>query len=56
MDERVVTNHELEEDTFEKSIRPDSFDEYIGQTKVKESMKVYIEAIIKLLHTLKVLL
>ena len=39
MDERVVTNHELEEDTFEKSIRPDSFDEYIGQTKVKESIE-----------------
>ena len=44
MDERVVTNHELEEDTFEKSIRPDSFDEYIGQTDVKENIKVFVKA------------
>ena len=44
MDERVVTNHELETDTFEKSIRPDSFDEYIGQTDVKENIKVFVKA------------
>ena len=46
MDERVVTNHELEEDTFEKSIRPDSFDEYIGQNDVKENIKVFTKAAI----------
>jgi len=44
MDERIVTNHELEEDQFEKTIRPDSIDEYIGQSKVKESLSVYIKA------------
>jgi Holliday junction DNA helicase RuvB len=44
MDERIVTNHELESDTFEKSIRPDSFDEYIGQTDVKENIKVFVKA------------
>ncbi len=44
MEERVVTNHELTEDTFEKSIRPDSFDEYIGQTDVKENIKVFVAA------------
>ena len=44
MDERIVTNHELETDTFEKSIRPDSFDEYIGQTDVKENIKVFVKA------------
>lgn len=44
MDERVITNHKLEEDTFEKSIRPDSLDEYIGQTTVKENLKIFIEA------------
>ena len=42
--ERIVTNHELESDTFEKSIRPDSFDEYIGQTDVKENIKVFVKA------------
>ena len=44
MDERVITNRELQEDTFEKSIRPDSIDEYIGQTDIKENIKVFIEA------------
>ena len=44
MDERVVTNNKIEEDTFEKSIRPDSIDEYIGQSEVKENLKIYIDA------------
>ena len=44
MEERIVTNHELASDTFEKSIRPDSFDEYIGQTDVKENIKVFVKA------------
>jgi Holliday junction DNA helicase RuvB len=44
MDERIVTNHELETDNFEKTIRPDSFDEYIGQTDVKENIKVFVKA------------
>jgi len=44
MDERVITNHELSEDTFEKTIRPDSLDEYIGQSEVKENLNVFIKA------------
>ena len=44
MDERIITNHELEEDTFESSIRPDSIDEYIGQTEVKENLNIFIKA------------
>lgn len=44
MEERVITNKRLEEDTYEETIRPDSLDEYIGQTEVKENMKVFIEA------------
>ncbi len=44
MDERVVTNKELKEDTFEKTIRPDSLDEYIGQTEIKENLNVFIKA------------
>lgn len=44
MDERIITNHELSEDTFEKSIRPDSLDEYIGQTEVKDNLIVFIKA------------
>ena len=44
MDERIITNKELQEDSFEKTIRPDSIDEYIGQTEVKENLKVFIKA------------
>ena len=44
MDERIITNYELKEDTFEQSIRPDSIDEYIGQTEVKENLKIFIDA------------
>ena len=44
MDERIVTNHEVGSDTFEKNIRPDSFDEYIGQNDVKENIKVFVKA------------
>lgn len=44
MKERVVTAKELDEDTFESSIRPDSIDEYIGQTEVKENIEVFIKA------------
>ncbi len=43
-EERVITNKELKEDTFETSIRPDSIDEYIGQADVKENISVFIEA------------
>ena len=44
MDERIVTNHELKEDTFEGGIRPDSIDEYIGQTEVKENLNIFMKA------------
>lgn len=44
MDERIITNHLLEEDKFEASIRPDSIDEYIGQAEVKENLKIFMQA------------
>ena len=44
MEESVFMKKELEEDTFETSIRPDSIDEYIGQREVKDNLKVFIEA------------
>lgn len=44
MDERVITNHSLEEDGFEASIRPDSIDEYIGQKEVKENLNIFMKA------------
>ena len=47
MKENLVINPEItdnNEETLETTLRPQMLDEYIGQTKVKESMKVYIEA------------
>lgn len=44
MEERIVTNHEISEDTFEATIRPDSLDEYIGQSEVKENLNIFIKA------------
>ena len=42
--ERIITSEELQEDTFDDNIRPQSLNEYIGQTEVKENMRVFIEA------------
>ena len=44
MEESVLSKRKLAEDTFEGTIRPDSIDEYIGQSEVKENLKVFIEA------------
>ncbi len=45
MDDIINPNLENnEEEILEKSIRPQNLSEYIGQTKVKENMKIYIEA------------
>ena len=42
--ERIITGEELQEDTFDDNIRPQSLNEYVGQTEVKETMRVFIEA------------
>ena len=47
MEENKIISPELEdaeEERIEKSLRPKTLEEYIGQDKVKENMKVYIEA------------
>ena len=47
MKENLVINPEItdnNEETLETTLRPQLLEEYIGQTKVKESMKVFIEA------------
>ena len=47
MEENFNIRPELEnrqEERLENSLRPQTLDEYIGQTKVKENMKIYIEA------------
>lgn len=47
MEENSLIKPELEnrqEERLENTLRPQTLKEYIGQTKVKENMKVYIEA------------
>lgn len=47
MEENKIIRPELEsneEERIENSLRPKTLSEYIGQTKVKENMKIYIEA------------
>ena len=47
MDENNIISPELEdveEERLENSLRPKTLKEYIGQDKVKENLKVYIEA------------
>lgn len=47
MNEERIISPELEgnnEETLETSLRPKTLNDYIGQSKVKENMKIYIEA------------
>lgn len=47
MDEDRIMNPEIEnnyEQKLENSLRPQNLEEYIGQDKVKENMKIYIES------------
>ena len=47
MEEDRIINPELEgtaEERLENSLRPSCLNEYIGQDKVKENMKIYIES------------
>ena len=45
MEKRVISTQVQEEDIkIEKSLRPQTLDDYIGQQKAKENLKVYIEA------------
>jgi holliday junction DNA helicase RuvB len=45
MDERIIsTEADIQDVTFEQSLRPQNLNQYIGQNKVKENLKVFIEA------------
>lgn len=44
MEERIITTEEITGDLFEKNIRPAYLDEYVGQTEIKENLRVFIEA------------
>ena len=41
---RLVSSLTIEDDDAEKSLRPHSMDEYVGQSKIKKNLDVYITA------------
>lgn len=43
-DERLLDVEELDTDTFETSLRPQTLAEYVGQEEIKANLKVFIEA------------
>ena len=42
--ERILAPKELSEDNIQKSLRPKTFNEYIGQEDLKEKMNIFIKA------------
>jgi len=45
MPQRIVSKELLEEDRrYDQTLRPNNFSEYIGQERIKDNLKVYIEA------------
>lgn len=42
--DRIISEEEKIEDTFEKNIRPESLEEYVGQSEVKENLSIFIKA------------
>lgn len=44
MDNRLVTAEELNEDNFDNTIRPQTLEEYIGQSENKENLSIFIKA------------
>lgn len=44
-EENIIKQYSLDDDhTIDNTIRPETIDEYIGQTDVKENIKVFVEA------------
>ena len=44
MEERILDQEEITTDNFENNIRPEYLDEYVGQSEVKENIRVFIKA------------
>lgn len=44
MENRLITGEKLSDDSFEKSIRPESINEYVGQSEVKDNLNIFIKA------------
>lgn len=44
LDNRLVSSLTIDDDEAENSLRPHSMDEYVGQSKIKRNLEVYISA------------
>lgn len=44
MDERLIDANPTYEDIFDRNIRPEYLEEYVGQEKIKANLKVFIES------------
>jgi Holliday junction DNA helicase RuvB len=44
MDERLITPKIISEDSNEISLRPRTFSEYVGQEKIKQNLRIFIDA------------
>ena len=44
MENRIVDSIEIEDAGAEYGLRPADFDEYIGQERVKENLRIFVEA------------
>ena len=44
MEKRILTEEELDTDSFDQNLRPQYLNEYIGQEEVKENIDVFIKA------------
>ena len=43
-EDRIIAGGEQDQDVWQYSLRPRRLDEYIGQTKAKDNLKVFIKA------------
>lgn len=44
MDNRLLTPDSMDEDSLDNTIRPQTLDEYIGQSENKENLSIFIKA------------
>lgn len=44
MSDRIIDSDLKTEDVFEKNIRPENLEEYVGQEKIKENLRIFIKA------------
>ena len=44
MSDRLIDSDLKTEDVFEKNIRPENLEEYVGQEKIKENLRIFIKA------------